>query len=181
MPRWGFKRRNLGTNGESAGLSPVETAWRIHAALLDWTGKVDNKAAFVLGLESAVLASFVTIGNVRHHLLRGPIQLQQILLLTGFVHLVSAMVLAIAVVAPRMSHRSSARDWAEDVVYFGHLRLWNPVALCEELATADMLPILSRNLAAMSRILWRKHLLVRVSLLMALLGACLVIAASIIQ
>lgn len=36
---------------------PVETAWHIHSAIMDWTGKVDSKASITLALESAVVVA----------------------------------------------------------------------------------------------------------------------------
>lgn len=39
----------------------VDTAWKIHAAIVDWTGKVDTKASFALALESAAIAAIVSL------------------------------------------------------------------------------------------------------------------------
>ncbi|MFD6548016.1 hypothetical protein, partial [Bacillus cereus] len=50
---------------------PIETAWKIHAALVDWTGKVDTKASFALTIESALLGGVVALsgdGRVFHDL-----------------------------------------------------------------------------------------------------------------
>ena len=40
---------------ESGTKDATDTAWRIHGALVDWTGKVDTKASFALTIESDVL------------------------------------------------------------------------------------------------------------------------------
>ena len=41
----------------------LDTAWRIHGALVDWTGKVDAKASFAFALESAGLGVIVTLSG----------------------------------------------------------------------------------------------------------------------
>ncbi|MFJ8669757.1 hypothetical protein [Streptomyces sp. NPDC093600] len=42
---------------------PRETAWRIHAALGEWTARVDAKASFALTLESAALAGIAALSD----------------------------------------------------------------------------------------------------------------------
>jgi len=41
----------------------LDTAWRTHDSLRDWTGKVDAKASFALTIESAVLGSTVALSG----------------------------------------------------------------------------------------------------------------------
>ena len=41
----------------------VDTAWKIHAAIVDWTGKVDTKASFASALESAAIVSLSASGR----------------------------------------------------------------------------------------------------------------------
>lgn len=43
-----------------------ETAWRIHAAIGEWTARVDAKASFALTLESAALAGIVALSDDGH-------------------------------------------------------------------------------------------------------------------
>lgn len=46
---------------DSRASHALDTAWRIHGALVDWTGKVDSKASFTVGVESAALAGVITL------------------------------------------------------------------------------------------------------------------------
>ena len=41
----------------------TETAWRIHGALGEWTGKVDAKASFAFALESAGIATGIALSD----------------------------------------------------------------------------------------------------------------------
>jgi hypothetical protein len=44
----------------------VETAWRIHTELGNWTAKVDAKASFALTLESAATAGVIALSTNDH-------------------------------------------------------------------------------------------------------------------
>ncbi|GAB3207623.1 hypothetical protein [Nocardia tengchongensis] len=41
----------------------IGLAWQIHAAIMDWIGKVDVKASFTLTLDVALLAGVVTLSR----------------------------------------------------------------------------------------------------------------------
>src|SRR3712207_62647 len=118
--------------GNVSQQDPVDTAWRIHGAIADWTGKVDTKASFVLTIESALL------------------------------------------VKPRVRRRDMADEWRDNFVFFGHRQSWRPEDLEAALAERSVLPVLTRQLVNMSKIAWRKHLLVEVSMLCAVVGTALV-------
>lgn len=149
----------------------VDTAWRIHASLSDWTGKIDSKASFALSIESAALAGVAALTGAGHRFGR----------LTGFwavggfwlgvVLLGLAAVAAVAVVIPRGRARHEAASPADDFIFYGHLRHWTPENLAAQLAEAELLPALSRQLVTMSRIAWTKHCRVQQSLLLAVAGA----------
>ncbi|WP_265737858.1 Pycsar system effector family protein [Actinacidiphila oryziradicis] len=99
------------------------------------------------------------------------------LLRTAMVLLAAAALLSIGVVTPRMRDGGVRQDWPDNFTYFGHLRLWEPDALAARLRGADPLTSLSRQIVAMSQIAWRKYVLVRLSLLIAAIGAaCTVLA-----
>ena len=55
----GAPDRGKGTWAVCTMPDPLDTAWRIHASVADWTGKVDTKASFALTLESAILAGVI--------------------------------------------------------------------------------------------------------------------------
>jgi hypothetical protein len=159
------------------GSPAAETAWHIHAALLDWTGKVDSKASFVLAAESAMLAGFIGLGTVERRFASSAGQFRLICAWSGFCGLILALLLAVAVVAPRQYRRSSIPRWQDDFIYFGHLRHWSSAQLCRALTT-DPVPILSRNLVAMSKIVWRKHCLMQASILIAAVSLGLILVAA---
>jgi hypothetical protein len=172
-----------GTDGAGGGLEgagraqAVDTAWRIHASLADWTSKVDNKAVFALSIESAMLAATAALSSGS----RSPLDVSTTpgiwLLRTAMVLLAAAALLSIGVVTPRMRDGGVRQDWPDNFTYFGHLRRWEPDALAARLRGADPLTSLSRQIVAMSQIAWRKYVLVRLSLLIAAIGAaCTVLA-----
>ncbi|WP_406466462.1 Pycsar system effector family protein [Streptomyces sp. NBC_01594] len=162
----------------SAASDPSETAWRIHAALGEWTARVDAKASFALTLESAALAGIVALSdknrlfaNLTGFTARGPLWAGVLLILAG-------AVLAILVVAPRLrSKRKLRTEFGQNFIYFGHLQFWEPATLAQKLQDQDMLPVLSTQLVNMSKIAWRKHRFVQLSFLLAALGGVLVFIA----
>jgi hypothetical protein len=164
--------------GRGRPLSPIPaddeaalgTAWRIHGVLTDWTGKVDAKASFCLAIESAALVTVInlTAENRLFHGLRNGLQVWTFRV--GVALLIAAVLCAANVVAPRLRWLATRKEWPNNFVYFGHLRHWSPLALEDKLKTALMLPILSAQLVNMSRIAWRKHVMVQVSLNLGLLG-----------
>jgi len=158
--------------------APVDTAWRIHAALGEWTARVDAKASFALTLESAALAGIVALSdkdrlfaNLTGFSTRGPLWAGVLLILAG-------AILAILVVTPRLRRKGMLQaESAENFIYFGHLQFWDAAHLAQKLQDQDMLPILSNQLVNMSKIAWRKHRFVQLSFLLAAVGGGLVFIA----
>ncbi|MEU7580172.1 Pycsar system effector family protein [Streptomyces sp. NPDC041068] len=154
----------------------VENAWRIHGALVDWTGKVDSKAAFALSIESVALAGAVALAKGREVLnISEPLPSWPLWL--GGVLLAVAALLSMGVVLPRMKALRANQDWPSNFIYFGHLRHWSPERLAEALRTTDPLPALSRQLVVMSQVAWRKHRLVQLSFGAAAAGITILAAA----
>ncbi|WP_083275531.1 Pycsar system effector family protein [Pseudonocardia sp. HH130630-07] len=156
--------------------SGIENAWKIHAAISDWTGKVDTKASFALTLEAAGLSAIVLLTRPQQPLSQISSQLGLATFWLGCILLFSAALAAIAVVMPRIRSDRTAQEWPDNYIYFGHLRHWSSDALADRLQSSkdDILPILSRQLVNMSKIAWRKHRIVQVSLALAMLGGFLV-------
>jgi hypothetical protein len=149
----------------------LDTAWRIHAALTDWTGKVDTKAAFCFAVESAVLVAVVNLkvpGRL-FAVLKGPRQTWAFGI--GVALIILGITFAGNVVMPRLRRRKTKNEWPANFIYFGHLRHWEPAALEAKLSSTPMLPVLSHQLVVMSKIAWRKHVMVQLSLLVGGLGA----------
>lgn len=148
-------------------VDPEATAWQIHAALADWTGKVDSKANFALTLESAALGGIIAFMGSGHHLGQLHGWLPKSLFWTGITLLSLAALAAVSAVMPRLGSGDSSSD---NFIYFGHLRLWKVDDLEERLRTASPLESLSQQLVMMSRTAWTKHQRVRQSLYLAVFG-----------
>jgi hypothetical protein len=165
---------------DGAAERATETAWRIHTSLSDWTGKVDNKAVFALSIESAMLAGTALLSSGPNALLDLGGTPASWLTRIGVILLGLSVLLAVAVVTPRTRGALLRVDWPENFTYFGHLRLWDPEALAEHLRTADPLGSLSRQLVIMSKVAWRKALLVKLSLIIASAGAVCTVTAGLL-
>ncbi|MFC0005431.1 Pycsar system effector family protein [Micromonospora siamensis] len=159
---------------------PAETAWKIHAALVDWTGKVDAKASFALTIESAVLAGAVGLSNSgsRFGNLTGVWPL--LIFWAGAGLLAVSVVLSVLVVMPRTRNKNVPTEWPSNFIYFGHLQHWSPEPLEQALRDLDPLPMLSRQLVVMSKIACTKHRRVQESFAAALVGAFLLVIAGMI-
>lgn len=157
---------------------PVETAWHIHAALADWTGKVDAKASFALTIESAVLAGIVALSGDGHRLSGLSGFWTHAFYWSGVLLLVSAVVLSASTVAPGLRHKSLKAEQPHNFIYFGHIKDWKEDDLTEALRQREILPVLSRQLVVMSRIAWKKHQTVLFSFLLACSGATAVAIAA---
>lgn len=145
-------------------------AWKLHAILQDWIAKVDTKASIVMTLETALLSGLIAFSGA--HGANYPL-IWELLRHCGLVLLFISILVAGAVVFPRLRRQDSAKSWQRGVVYFGHLRHWEAEALAEALNSIDPssgLRMLSDQLVIMSRIAWNKQILVQCSLLVALAG-----------
>lgn len=151
--------------------NPVENAWKIHAALVDWTGKVDGKASFVLGLESAIFAALVYLRSDDHLLSVLNNGTASLGFAVGGVLIVVSMLLALWAVTPILYIKNARANWQSNYIFFGHLHNWKPADLEVALKDDPVLPVLARQLVIMSKAAWSKHLRVQWSVLAGLLGS----------
>jgi hypothetical protein len=160
---------------------PLDQAWRIHAALVDWTGKVDFKASFALTLESALIAGAVVLSEKNHRL--GSIGSLTIVVIytIGFVLLSLGALLAVSVVVPRLRGSKLKAEWRSNYIYFGHLRHWKPTELEVALREGQIMPVLTRQLVNMSQIAWQKHRRVQISFLLAISGSAAIALAAVLN
>lgn len=148
---------------------PIDTAWKIHAALIDWTGKVDTKASFALTIESALLVGVITLsgeGRVFHHLSGWAV----VWYVLGVLLLIAGVLCAAGVVRPRLRAANLEAEAPDNFIYFGHLRHLTPEAVQHRLEGTPLLPVLSKQLVEMSKIAWTKHRLVQLSMSLAPFG-----------
>lgn len=148
----------------------IDAAWQIHGAIMDWTGKVDAKASFTLGIESAILAGIITFVAANPKSLSGLNGWQLIPFWIGVVFLVLGILVVMVAVVPRLRGGALKKESDDNFIYFGHLRHWDENKLVEALLNQDMLPVLSKQLVGMSKIVWKKHLCVQRSLGLAIVG-----------
>ncbi|WP_175374888.1 Pycsar system effector family protein [Tsukamurella pulmonis] len=157
---------------------PVDTAWKIHAALADWTGKVDTKATFALTIESALIAGVVTL-SADGRPLNGLTGWAAMWYWCGTLLLAAGAVTAGSVVRPRLRKAELQAESEGNFIYFGHLQHLTPDQIAEHLKETALLPVLSKQLSEMSKIAWKKHRQVQLSLSFAPVGvACLFIAST---
>lgn len=158
----------------------TEAAWRIHAAQSDWTARVDAKAGFAFALESAAIATVVTLSAEGR--LFGSIErsLEQWLYGLGLSLLIAGAAAAGLVVVPQLRARQARQEAARNFIYFGHARHWDADRLAAALRSGNLLPQLTRQITAMADIAWRKHLRVQWSLWLAFAGAVLLVSCGLL-
>jgi len=157
----------------------LETAWKIHGAIVDWTGKVDAKASFAFTIESAGVATTVALSGDKRTFstLEGP--WQNFLYNGGILSLLIAAAFAVWVVIPRLRMRHVRREFPNNFIYFGHLKYWKPEDLSDAIGKKDLLPALTHQMVKMSQIAWRKHVAVKISMWLAISGGLSLVACGI--
>lgn len=156
----------------------IETAWRIHGAISDWTGKVDAKASFAFALESAGIATAVALADDSKVFSRLEGPGQEILYWGGLLTLTVAAVFAVWVVIPRLRMRKVKEEYPNNFIYFGHLKFWDSKRLPATIEQTDLLPILTHQMVEMSKITWKKHIAVVWSIYLALTGGTALVACA---
>jgi hypothetical protein len=157
-----------------------DTAWRIHASIVDWTGKVDTKASFALAIESAALGGIGAL-TASGRRLDGLTGWEVGLFWTGIVVLLIGVLSVITVVAPRLRSTKMPSEWQNNYVYIGHLMHWDPEDLQRAFEEEDPVPVVTRNIVVMSKIAWTKHRRLQVSMWLATIGSALVGLAALIN
>lgn len=144
----------------------LDTAWKIHAAIVDWTGKVDAKASFAFTVESAAVATMVALsGDGRiFACLRGFWQ-NATFYAAGLLFLLAAFA-ALIVVVPRLRMKEVKKEAPFNFIYFGHLQHWESEQLRWKIENTNLLPVLARQLVVMSKLCWQKHVLAATSFIL---------------
>lgn len=142
-------------------------AWRVHDTLEEWRARADRKAAILLSFQGGAAA--VAITQTSHPF--GWLEY------AASAAIVSALIATAMVVLPALG-RAGRSD--ADLIYFGHLRHWSADDLTTKLtalSSQDEIDMLSRQLVALSSIVWRMHRLLQLSVLLTLLATGLAVAA----
>lgn len=157
---------------QQPAVNSLDNAWRLHDAQMDWTGKVDAKAAFAMTFQAALLAAAVILlpdmDTCIEYVFIG---LSAVLVGTG-------TVFAATVVAPRLRSKNLAKEIASNFIYFGHARGWEPDALADDLRRGDLLDQVARQVVVMADIAWEKHKRVAWSIWLTVAGGGLLLAAA---
>ncbi|MFD7340182.1 Pycsar system effector family protein [Streptomyces violascens] len=151
-------------------VEPTETAWRIQAAVADWTAKADSKASFALTMQSTALAVLGLLTTSTRAAGDLDATVPQVLLWLGVLLMVAGVSCAAWAISPNLSKERRGPDADDDFLYFGHVRHLDPEVLEAALREKDPLPSLSRQVVVMSEIAWTKHRRVQWSLLLAVAG-----------
>ncbi|MFC8175239.1 Pycsar system effector family protein [Streptomyces sp. NPDC057325] len=159
----------------------VETAWRIHTELGNWTAKVDAKASFALTLESAATVGVIALSTDDHVLANLHGWGTRSLLWTGTILILISGIFSMLVVVPRLRARKVKAEAPSNFIYFGHLMHREADELTTALKKTDILPVLSRQLIAVSKIAWGKHRHVQLSFAIFGVGAVLVFLAGLLS
>ncbi|MFD3502935.1 Pycsar system effector family protein [Streptomyces sp. NPDC058676] len=158
----------------------VETAWRIHGAVGEWTARVDAKASFALTLEAAAAAGIIALSGNDNLFADLNGWASRCLLWAGSALIMVAAVFSVLVVVPRLRVPWTQAEASDNFVYFGHLMHREATELAESLRRTELLPVLSRQLIVMSKIAWSKHRHVQMSFVFFSLGLVLVIIAGVL-
>lgn len=124
---------------------------------MEWTGKVDVKAGFILTLNAAAIATGVALsaeGMPFYGITSSWLQVPYGLSLFLFV---AAALLAAWAVAPALRPGKLQKEAKVDFIYFGHARHWEADDLAEVLENRDPLPVVTRQVVRMAQIAWNKH------------------------
>lgn len=159
---------------------PIDTAWRIHADIADWTGKVDTKASFTSALETALLVGVLGIAGGKRRLshLDGA---ALVVFWIGVAVLVASLLAVLYVVRPRIRSREMKPEAGENFIFFGHVKDWQPNELAAAISERDLLPVLSRKIVTMSKIAWAKHRLLQLSVTGAVVAGALISLAAVLE
>ncbi|NKY18876.1 hypothetical protein HF999_10900 [Tsukamurella spumae] len=129
-------------------------------------------------MESALLAGVVTL-SADGRPLNGLTGWASAWYWVGVFALVVGVICAGMVVRPRLRRGALEVEAENNFIYFGHLQHLTTERIAEHLEQTPLLPVLSKQLSEMSKITWRKHRLVQLSLSLAPFGVfCLFVAST---
>lgn len=156
----------------------LDFAWKVHIAQESWSQRADAKAAVLFSIVGAFLAVVVAIltSSSLAPEVRG---WRLVLLAIGLIGALCAGSLSGLVLAPRLG---SAKELAAEkhVIFFGHLRAWEPNALKGKLVSMsqdEQLTQLSAQLVRISQGNWLKFRLLLGALFAVSIAASLVVIA----
>lgn len=158
----------------------IDNAWKIHAAQADWTGKVDAKASFAFGLESAAIVAVVAL-SAKGRIFGDLSDLTAACLYgAGLALILIGAVFAVTAVIPRLKSDEVKKKSADNFIYFGHAQNWEPEDLDVALKEREILPVISRQIVVMADIAWQKHRWVQLSMFTGCAGGVSIVLAALV-
>jgi hypothetical protein len=157
---------------------PVDTAWKIHTAIQGWTSTVDSKASFALAIESGVAVAVIGLAGENRRL-HGIVGIWENLLFYAGVTLLGFALVCVAwVVRPRLRYWNLGDERRSNFIFFGHVKTWEPIMLEEQLKNQSVLPALTRQIVNTADVAWRKHVLLQVSMTLAMIAGALIVVVA---
>jgi Family of unknown function (DUF5706) len=156
----------------------IEFAWRLNQEIMDWTGKVDAKAAIILPFESAIFGLAVSLSS-KDHVFAHHVGWRPVLSYGGFAALIGALFFSAMVVMPQLNRRRIKRQPEQHAMYFGIMRRLETEELLARMRTTPchQLAMLCQHLQNTSVVCWRKHSWLQSSMVLLLSGVGLCAAA----
>jgi hypothetical protein len=142
---------------------PIEFGWQVHAVQEAWTARADVKASVLLAFQAGAFVFGYSARELVLPLERTWLGIGAVAIGMLMLAVTASAVAVVPVLGSPWRHR---RERPRHIVYFGHLRLWRAPDLATKLTRvtvreqADMLAL---QLVALSRLNWRKHRLLQVS------------------
>jgi hypothetical protein len=152
---------------------PADFAWRVHATQETWITKADTKASVLLAFEGGLgIVATSTADDIRIPLM--PAGWHRWTEVGGVALLVLAILITCAALLPSLGPTGRhLRESDHNLVYFGHLRLWQPEPLAGQLnriTPAEEAEMLARQMVITSRLNWRKYRCLQFSTVLAMLA-----------
>jgi hypothetical protein len=149
---------------------PIEFGWQVHAVQDASTARADAKASVLLAFQAGLFILGFSARELLQPLDRWWLALAWAAAGMLLLAIMAAAVVVLPVLGSRWRHR---REHPRHIVYFGHLRLWRAPDLATKLTRltareqADMLAL---QIVALSRLNWRKHRLLQLSVMLTLVS-----------
>jgi hypothetical protein len=149
---------------------PIEFGWQVHAVQEAWTARADLKASVLLAFQAG---AFIFGVSARELVLPLDREWLGIVAAAAGTLLLAITAAAVAVVPMLGSSWRHRRERPDNIVYFGHLRRWRAPELAAKLTRVtvrEQADMLARQIVALSRLNWRKHRLLQISVAFTVLS-----------
>ena len=145
--------------------SARDLAWRLHSNAEAACARADLKVSIMLAFQGS---AFVLVATSRIIAVGPAHSLSTHAIAVVLMLLLGATTAGVAALAPALgARREHRRSYPLQYVYFGHLRHWDHAALAARVTSTDTtteVEMLASQVIQISRLTWRKHRLLQVSI-----------------